>query len=518
MNHQLTAVLSTYTTRRSVQILFALGCVFYLLTFFAALDSRHDRSDSEGVVGVLTFSVMIFAYLLASQAKWQFVDPRARIVPGFATNHLIVLAGLAFLSVGAAPALLGWSVRMNALGFAACSIAIASSMVWLIQGKAAQALVLSFGTISLMIRPGVPFWLAPEYASLYWPYHLTLLCVGWAAFGGWLVRLANLREEQRDYSLPLFIQSGSATRMERVQASRVYARLYPNGSQSTPSRLAGDDWRDRLAGMQASNTRARQRLLRYGFSSAPAWLTAVRANVGFLATLSLFWIIKSFIDFYGDNFFPFFSYMIAMPTILAPCSGMMRRGTMPQELLLPLSRRSYIDGLLVGIARNAAVTWGITMVAVLAMTSLLAPQTMSVPFVVAFTALSLSAHLYAIGALTWVGQTQSGWRRLLTMLLVGLPAMGVISAGVNAIAVKPSPPPIHSSLPASFGQHLSAEQRAMIEQSIEQDEQIRNEQLRKSREPNPAIVWSIAAALGSVGAVCTVVSRRKWMNLELAAS
>lgn len=514
MNHQLTAVLSTYTTRRSVQILFALGCVFYLLTFFAALDSRHDRSDSESIVGVLAFSVMIFAYLLASQAKWQFVDPRARIIPRFATNHLIVLAGLALLSFGAAPALLGWSVRMNALGFAACSIAIASSMVWLIQGKAAQALLFSFGTVSLMIRPGVSFWLAPEYASLYWTYHLMLLVAGWAVFCGWLVRLANLREEQRDYSLPIFIQSGSATRMERAQASRVYARLFPNGSQSSPSWLTGDYWRDRLAGMRASNTRARQRLLRYGFSSAPAWLTAVRMVVGFSVMFGLISMIKSFQTFSGGNFFPFFSYMIAMPTMLAPCTGMMRRGRMPQELLLPLSRRTYIDGLLAAIARNAAVTWGITQVALLAMISLLAPQSMSVPFVVALTALSLSAHLYAFGALTWIAQTQSAGRRLLATLLVGLPAMGIVSAGINAIAVKPSPPPVQSPIPASIEQHLSAEQRAMIEQHHQRQE----EQLRKSRETNPAIAWSIAAALGSVGAVCTVVSRRKWMILELAAS
>lgn len=509
---QLQQVALTYSTRRFVQAIVALSgafCVLMLVAIWA--DGGRKMSDSEGALGLLAIPSVLFAFLLASQAKWQFVDPRARIVPRFATNHVALLVGLALLSLGLAPALLGWLFRANMLGSTACSIAIGSSMIWLIQGMAGRALLLGLGTAALMIRPGAPFWLAPELASLTWPYQLMLLVAGWAAFGGWLVRLVNLSEEQRDYSLPIFIQTGSATRLERTQASRVAARLFPNSASSSPSWFTGDYWHDRLAGMRALNTRARQQLLRYGFSPAPAWHIAASMIVGYAVMLCLISMFKEFRAASSGNL-SYFSMMIAMPTVLAPGALMMRRGRMPQELLLPLSRRAYVDGLLKAVARNAAMTWSMTQVAILALIALLSPQTMSASFILALTVLSLSAHLYAFGVFTWIAQTQSAGRRLLATLLVSLPAMGALSGGIKASVAPPPPPYIHAPLPASFGEGLTAEQRTMIEQF----HQRQDEQLRKSRETNSAMAWGIAAALGSTGAVCTVISRRKWLDLELA--
>ncbi|BBO36406.1 hypothetical protein [Lacipirellula parvula] len=511
MPNQIPAVLSTYVTRRSVQLLLALGVTYCVLIFFAALaDSRHGIHDEEGVLGLLTFPTLAFAYLIASQARWQFADSRARLVPHFAANHLAVLAGLALLTLGLAPALLGWAAGASTLGAAAVSIAIGSAVIWLIQGKAAQALLFGFGTFALMLRPGISFWLASETATLNWPYQLALCVAGWAVFGGWLARLTKLREEHDDYSQPIYLPAGSATRMERMQASRGAARLYPNGTSISPSWQLGDKWRDRLAGIRATSVAARQQLLRYGASQSPAWHTAAGISTAYAVLICLTPVFCSI----GIPPAPSFYYfgVIPMSALIAPGMLILRRSKMPQELLLPLTRRAYIDGLYTAMARSAVVTWTIVHLLLLATVSLMTPRTMSVAFALALTALSFSAYLYAFGVFAWLAQTQSATRRLLLMLVLGAPVAGILNAGVDAITVKSLPPPLPATITASLAQPSSTEDLARAERIVSRHE----EQVRRSSRTKPLMAWSIAASLSVIGAICTVVSRRRWMNLELA--
>ena len=498
MPNQLPAVLSTYATRRSVQLLVALGGAFCLLAFFAAAaDARQGVRIKEEVLGLLAFPTMIFAYLIASQGKWQFADPRSRLVPNFVANHLAVLACLAMLSLGLAPALLGWAARASALGAAATSIAIGASLIWLIQGKPAQTLLFGFGTTALMIRPGVAFWLAPDSATAHWPYQLALLAAGWAAFGGWLVRLANLCEEQSDYFQPIYLQAGSATRMDR----RTAARLYPNAPSSSSSPGWGDKWHDRLAGVRATTVAARQRLLRYGGSTSPAWHSAIVMSGALLLLICVTPLFRAWGVPPKPNFF--FGGLIPMSALIAPGMLLARRSKMPQELLWPLTRRAYVDGLFAAMARSAVITWIIVD---------LIPQTMSIAFAVALTALSFSAYLYALGVLAWLAQIRSTTRRLLITLLVALPGVGLLNAGVDAITVKPPPPPLPATIAASLERPLPAAQRAHIERHIQRHQQ----QVRESRHTKPRLAWSAAVSLSAIGAICAVVSRRKWLDVELA--
>jgi hypothetical protein len=512
---QLPAVLSTYATRRSVQLLVALGGAFCLLVPLAMLieskpTSQRPTNDIEEVLGLLALPTMIFAYLIASQGKWQFADPRSRLVPNFVANHLAVLACLALLSLGLAPALLGWAARASALGAAATSIAIGASLIWLIQGKPAQSLLFGFGTTALMIRPGVAFWLAPDSAAAHWPYQLALLAAGWAAFGSWLVRLANICEEQSDYFQPVYLQAGSATRIDRRQANHAAARLFANSSCNSLSWLAGDKRLDSLVGIRAATAAERQRLLRYGASPESFWGTAVGVAAPYAFLICFTPMFRSMGVPPAPTYF--FIGVIPMSALIAPGILLLRRSRMPQEVLLPLTRRSYFDGLFAAMVRKVVVTWAIANPLLLATIALMIPQTMSIAFALALTAVTLSAYLCAFGVLAWLAQIRSTTRRLLITCLVGIPAVVFLNAGVDAITVKSPPPPLPATIAALREKPLSAERRAKVEQAFHRHE----EQVRQSRHTNPRFAWSAAASLSAIGAICAVVSRRKWLDVELA--
>jgi hypothetical protein len=511
MPNQLSAVLSTYATRRSVQILGALGVAYCVLVFFAALaDSRQGASVDEGVLGMLTFPTFAFAYLIASQARWQFADPRARLVPHFAANHVAVLAGLAILSLGLAPALLGWAAGASVLGSAAASIAIGASLIWLIQGKNAQALLFGFGTFAIMLRPGILFWLTPETASSNWPYRLALCVAGWAAFGGWLVRLANLREEQADYPQPIFIPTGFATRLERMQASRGAARLYPNDtSVSTPWEL-GDKWRDSLPYTRGTTIPERRQLLQFGFAASPSLIQAILITSLFASM------------FYGVHYF-LLPGKAAWPTIL-PSLGMItlypslnvlgvlatRRPRIAQELLLPLTRRDYVDGLLIAGARRTATMAICSTLAGLGLLAVASPQQVSVQFVFLYAFLAFAIQLWAFGAYAYTAQRSSGLRVLIIVGLVVPIAMaafwGLRSAADGPVPMIPRP---------DFASRPTLPPEALAR--LEALHQKQTAEIREQQRARPERSLAIATAIGLGGAALIAHSRRRWMQAEFGA-
>lgn len=132
MNRQLTAVLLTYATRRQMQIILGCGGVIYALAIFAmAMDSQRPSENwFDFAYALLMFPAGLIAYLLATHAKWQFVDPRARLLPRFAAPHLAVIFGLAVVGLILLPCLAAIAARLSLLGYLACTIVFASSLIW----------------------------------------------------------------------------------------------------------------------------------------------------------------------------------------------------------------------------------------------------------------------------------------------------------------------------------------------------------------------------------------------------
>lgn len=440
---------------------------------FPAIPMLAQRSGDNlnGLVAMqlIGFPVGGCVFLLNTQAKWQFCNPRARLLPGYAGSHLVMLAFILIAFVGILPLVAG-QLGVNPLGAMACAVTLAAPFLWASHANwplANMAAIALF--FSLYNHSVAAFWLSPDGAARWFPLHLALLAAGWIAVVAWLWRLTRLREDAPDYGLPLDALVGSATRIERTQASRA-AMLQL--LRSPPTRWLCDRWHNRLVGIRAGVPDARRRLLRYGFGATPVAAAALWMSLIFFATL---WIMSQTEVFQrGDApaaVLPALNIMMIMPAMTAFGMLAMRRPRMPQELLLPLTRTQYIDGLLVALGRSVGIAWITVHASLLALLAVIAPGLLTWQFVGALTALSLSSQLYAFGVVTRVTQIPQGGKRLV-MLMVGLiPAMVAMAVSLGVL-------------------------------------------------PDGAtgliVAWAAVAALTAAGAVVILYSRRRWLELELA--
>jgi hypothetical protein len=216
-----------------------------------------------------------------------------------------------------------------------------------------------------------------------------------------------------------------------------------------------------------------------------------------------------------QSILPALNIMIIMPTIMTAGLLAMRRARMSQELLLPMSRRQYIDGLLQALARNACWAWAATHVALIALIAATSPELLTLSFIVQLTALSLAAQLLAFGTLTWSASCASGGKRLalmlLAVLLVSLPVVfGIAMLGGpsisrdEAVAKALAAAAIREDYPPELREQLEASTR---ESAIAQWERNR---------PSPLGLWTTVAATAVVGLAFTVYARQRWLKQELA--
>jgi hypothetical protein len=462
-------VLLTYATRRSMQWTVGLGGTFYLLMTIAQAMSRRSPNDAyRGEGSSLAFMAMAIAYLLASQAKWQFVDPRARLLPRFARPHLAVLLGLLFIGLFLMPLLTAIVARLSITGCLACMIALASSFLWAWQSNSGVwtlvGMALYFGMMSEKVRA---FWLLPASVEQYFPLHVAVLLAGWGAIVAWLARLARMTEEDDDYNIPIQAQSGSATRMERTQANRNLLRnKLSNGLwNGGPS----DWWHDKLIGYQARSTSDRQRLFRYGFAPAPFefsmfWMAAVMVAMALL----LRWQESNTAIPGGFNIGSL-APLVFIPAIMPGQFLAMRRARMAQELLLPLSRAQFVDGILLEMARVTIVSLTALAVVGLGLVWLFPFDYPDTPKVLAAIAVVLAVQPYFFGANVYAALWTSAVARLGVMMLGVFPPM---LACVGAIS------------------------------------------LLKYHGPTWPLV--IAAMVLPLGLAVVAKARRKWLNAELA--
>jgi hypothetical protein len=426
--YRVAAVLLTYATRRSIQFYVIGGGLLYALFLLALVAQSREASlhRAQAAMFMVGFPAGVIGFVLLSQAKWQFVDPRARILPNFATPHIATLATAAVAGLFGLPCLAGGLARLNILGFAACSIAIGASFIWSMHSNRMLPMLIGLATFySLFSRAGASFWLLPELAPDVRVYHLAILIGGWAAFTAWLIRLVRMDEEDGDYQIPVQAQSGSATRLERSQASRFVGRQMARSPMwSRPS----DVWHDRLMSWRPGQN-ARKRLLRYGFGPVPVelgaiWIGVVMLAVGWFSSRGFGSQERSGAMSMG-TLAPFYF----MPSMLAGQYLAMRRARLAQELLLPYSRTEFVDGLIKALARTTVVSFGVlTLVAV----TLLAVSETPLPSpssLVAYAVAAVAGQPYFFGMGVRTAIYSSAMARMAVMLLAIIPGMiaGILS-------------------------------------------------------------------------------------------
>jgi hypothetical protein len=344
---------------------------------------------------------------------------------------LTVLSVAAVLGLFGTPCIVGLASRLNPQGMAACSIVIAASFIWSMHSSRMLPMLIGLCTFySLMSEAGTKFWLMPQVAAEYRLYHAALLFAGWLAYAAWLWRLASLTEEAGDYLIPIQAQSGSATRMERTQANRNIGQLM---SRNLIWRWSTDAWHDRLMKL-TDKTAGSRRLLRYGFSNAPIefnalWMAIIMVFAGTIP----YWSSSNRSPSAGINMgtlAPFFFMASMVPGQLLA----MRRSRMSHELMLPLSRREYIDGLLYALMRSALTSAAFVAVGAAALIAWMPGDLPEPAVLAAYAIIGVALQPYFLGMSIRSALYSSAMGRMAVMMAAILPAMVAASVGVWLIS------------------------------------------------------------------------------------
>lgn len=357
---QLKAVHQTYVTRRVPMKVFIIGGVAVALAFFAIGHMMQPR----GLQGLLPISLTMFLAFwhaipllatigfLAFHAKYQFAHPRSRLTPQFAGAHLGYLAGWLLLVLTAYPVMVSLAFHVSMIGMVSYCVLLGTAVVWTVQSNRSMP---GFAIIAFPLTMMVPrlrdFWLFPHPDQTL--LHAAIIGASWLALAIWLRRLSRMTEEGSDYAT--FVPSPfdkANTEARRGTAKRLYGENFR-------SQLI-DWWHDRLATRPATDQASRQRLFRYGFTAIPLSIQAGTMVVIMLGVASLMMLsvpASTQQTAFPRMAFQFYIFAIIGPEMVGKLT-FARRDKLSQELLMPLSRAAFVDGMFKAIAVEASWVWG----------------------------------------------------------------------------------------------------------------------------------------------------------------
>ena len=344
-------VVRTYTTRRRMWFM---GPLLLLMMLVGVVDSlsHHGNPAEVSFGGFFTIAMPTFIGMqwFVALAKWQFANPSARLTPGYVGAHLRVIVACVLVLLVGNPLLQAACMGISPMGPLAFALVLGGTALlgyhtnhWMFIGS---AMILFFsGTIPQISGSGV--WISASGAL-----HAVAAVVGAGLVVWWIWRLAHLREEDEDYFVMAMGYPGSISRLEGEIQRKWQGRML---ARSGIGQTLSDRWHDRLHDRPPGLAG----LFDYGWTKQPRRFQAALMCVG-LVVYALFF--KRFLAFSEEGSlrgadFPLAFFVLAMPGF---SSAMMMHGRLTrlgQELMRPVSRTAWVDGLLLSFGRQTLLLW-----------------------------------------------------------------------------------------------------------------------------------------------------------------
>jgi hypothetical protein len=435
MNDSLLQVIYTYTTRRWMMWGMFGGVVLLALFLFGASQSR-DPAQAVFVGQLLALPLLVSTIMLAIHAKWQFVHSRARLMPSYAPPHLAVLAmWLGVLLIGY-PIVVSQVLQVPTLGLLAFSAVLGATVAWQIQSmRGVVNLLLLLLFMSFYVPSLAEVWL--DDGSDYVPFRIAAVVGGVVGIGLWLLRLTRMREEDDDYFLPVQPNGTNASRIEQSESRRWTARML---SRNKLGSWITDRWHDRLASFPPHSEPTRWRLLRYGTMSIPAPVLAFNfLAMACVITGFQYVVFTSMVKDSDSNAMPIMilAQLGGFSVLVIPLVGQflsIRRPRFAQDLMLPMTREAYVDGLFRSMVETGL--WGMLplLLVVVGAMAKLAPQYFTWVYLVAGLVTIVSLVPLAAAVSFRLVLVSSAMTR--TMVLIGMmyPLVG-LAIGIFAVTV-----------------------------------------------------------------------------------
>lgn len=339
----------TYLTQRWLWFLGLVYAIFLFTGFTAALDANcamhHNRHAFIFFPGA---SMLIGGFFIVSIAKWQFANPRGRLVPGYARPHLLILSLILLPALVLIPVFISTTAGVTPWGLLAYTLLLGGGYLWSVGASQGWLMFPVLAVcFSAYTEAGQDFWLSAQFPFL--GLHVLLIILGTASVVGWIWRLVNLNEEMPDYQVTPLAGWSRPSHLESAEARKLIGR------QATKAGIASrlsDLWHDRLPQMTVSSAQ-RQTLFRYGFQRLSPGVQAA-----WFAILLFIWVGVLTLTFEKGSFLGTpLVFTLAGPGLIVLLHLRQRQGRMPQELLMPLERNEFFAGLWRALAWEMLLTW-----------------------------------------------------------------------------------------------------------------------------------------------------------------
>ena len=376
---------------------------------------------------------------------------------------IVILAALTL----AFPLFTALCFQLSPVGTVALALAIAAPILLAAHANRMPGMLVGLAAFySTMTKWGV-WWFDPT--GTYWLMHVGIILLGFALIAYYLHRLAHLREEMDDYQSFTQWQQSRKAGTEVSEQRRAVAenlRRHPFMSWFT------DSWFDRMGGFHGNQLFSLARLLNYGFGQ-PAFVQGIWMAVWFgaitlfLGRFGLSSQSPTNGSLFGSSMF-YLQMSMMFPGMFPGEWLARRRPRIAGELLLPLSRSQYVDGLLAAAMWNAAGFWFVMNLGLMIVTYVNAGDRLTLPIACMTLLLTASGAFGLAGVALRTAIWPSVIKRLGVLMLIVIP--------------------FQAPLLGWLGQQASLGNTVFL----------------------PAV-----AATTTVGVVMIGVARKAWLNLEL---
>jgi hypothetical protein len=422
---QLGSVAMTYVTHYWVMAGIAAATLLVLVPQFILGLSSSLSPGSLGPMGgmLLGMPLLFLSLMIPPQAKAQFAHPRAALTPNFVRSHLLMLIVILAALNLAFPLFTAFCFQLSPVGTVALALAIAAPILLAAHANKMLGMLVGLAAFySTMTKWGV-WWFDP--AGTYWLMHVGIILLGFALIAYYLHRLAHLREEMDDYQSFTQWQQSRKAGTEVSEQRRAVAenlRRHPFMSWFT------DNWFDRVDGFHGNHLFSLARLLSYGFGQ-PAFVQGVWMAVWFgaitlfLGRFGLSSQSPANGSIFGSSMF-YLQISMMFPGMFPGEWLARRRPRIAAELLLPLTRTQYVNGLFAAALWNAAGFWFVINLGLMIVTYLNAGDRLTLPIVCMTLLLTASGAFGLAGVALRTAIWPSVIKRLGVLMLIMIPFQG----------------------------------------------------------------------------------------------